>query len=384
MTVLFTDAKYRMTLALAESLGKAGYTLAACQRKGEGAPLAFSSKYVSYAELLEDDSVNSLQSLCQRLSEREGNKIVLLPVGAKTQLSISRNRAAFEPFCHLCIPTAGVLSAVNDKKTVHEAARELNIPVPRDFTRTGGQTTEEFLASLPLPCVIKPPFGEQYGLSAKDRYTIARTPIEARRAYERFARLGDEPVAQEYIPGFGAGVSLVMDNLSRPVSVICHERVLEYPVSGGPSALCRSFYDQTLVDQAVSLLKHFAFTGVAMVEFKGDYEKGFSLLEINPRIWGAFPLVRAAGSDFASRWCRAARGEEMPFTADYKRGVLMKYTFSALAAGLSLCKGGRWGKGMGAFAAVLNPAVQDGVFVLSDPKPGLAYMGSMAKKAFKR
>jgi predicted ATP-grasp superfamily ATP-dependent carboligase len=384
MTVLITDAKYRMVPALIESLGRAGYKIAVCQVKGQGTPLGFYSKYVCDKEELADDSCGSLLKLCQKLYKREKEKITLLPVGAATLFTVSKNRELFKPVCHLCIPDAATLTAVNDKEIVRRAAIEENIRVPKSYARKEGQTAEDFLAKIPLPCVVKPKCGEKYGLSAKERYRIAKSPDELQKAYSRFLSLGEEPILQEYISGFGVGVSLVMDNNHKPVSVICHQRIREYPITGGPSASCRSFYDEALVEQAVLLLKHFAFTGVAMVEFKGNFEDGFSLLEINPRIWGTFPLVRAAKSDFALCWCRAALGEEIPFRPNYNTGVLMKFTVSELAAALSQLQTGRWGDALYTFTEAVNPFIKDGVFTLSDIKPGMAYIGSMVNKALKR
>lgn len=383
MIVLVTDAKYRMVPALIETLGKNGYEIAVCQAKHQGTPLGFFSKYVSFKEELADDSCASLLALCQKLWKQKKEKIILIPVGAATQLLVSKNQERFEPFCHFCIPSADVLAATNDKEIVHKAAIAHQIRVPTSFIRGEGQTREDFLHSILLPCVIKPKFGEQYGLSAQERYRIANTYDELCKAYDQFLALGEEPIIQEYIAGFGVGVSLVMDHNSQPVSVICHQRIREYPISGGPSASCRSFYDKYLVEQAITLLKHFAFTGVAMVEFRGDFNTGFSLLEINPRIWGTFPLVRASESDFVASWCRTACDEDIVFGVNYRTGVVMKFTVSELAAGVSQLKNRQWVNAFFTFIEAFNPFVKDGIFSISDPMPGFAYIGSMFKKALK-
>lgn len=383
MTVLITDAKYRMVPALIESLGKAGYEIAVCQIKNQGIPLGFYSKYASYKKELEDDSFQPLLALCQELSSLKKEKIILLPVGAKTLLMVSKNRDYFEPFCHLCIPSVDALAATNDKETVHQAALQNHIAVPESFIRQNEQGTDDFLKSIPLPCVVKPKYGEKYGLSSAERYRIAYSFETLQQAYNRFFSFGEEPIVQKYITGFGVGISLVMDENSEPRSVICHQRIREYPISGGPSTSCRSFYDKTLVEQAISLLKYFNFTGIAMVEFKGDFKTGFYLLEINPRIWGTFPLVRAAHSDFAQCWCRAACKESFPFRPNYQTGVTMKFTISEVATGVSQLKSRQWGNALQTFKEAVNPLVKDGIFVLSDPNPGLQYIRSMIKKALK-
>jgi hypothetical protein len=55
--------------------------------------------------------------------------------------------------------------------------------------------------------------------------------------------------------------------------------------------------DPRLFDAAARLLGALRWTGVAMVEFKGDGEAAV-LVEINGRVWGALPLAVAAGVDF--------------------------------------------------------------------------------------
>ena len=49
---------------------------------------------------------------------------------------------------------------------------------------------------------------------------------------------------------------------------------------------------------------------MAMVEFKGD-----CLLEVNPRVWGSFPMTEAAQSPFTAHYARAAAGERVAYAA---------------------------------------------------------------------
>ena len=71
---------------------------------------------------------------------------------------------------------------------------------------------------------------------------------------------------------------------SELLGALCHRRVREYPITGGPSTCCESFYDAALIDRAYRLLHSFGFTGMAMVEFKGD-----CVLEVNPGSGAASP-----------------------------------------------------------------------------------------------
>lgn len=365
MIVLVSDAHYRMTPALVRSLGRAGYQVMTCEEESRRALPGAVSKYAAGHTPL--PNTDGLVALCERLAAQNGGKIIFLPAGAKTLRFVSENRAAFEPFCHLLLADPAVLELANDKERMGQIARRIGVPAPAVF-----EPGEER-----LPCVVKPTCGEAFSLKAEQRYRIVRTPEELNAARALFLPYGGEPVVQEYIEGYGAGVSLVMDQDSEPVAVICHRRVREYPLSGGPSTCCESMYDEALVDYAVKLLQEIRFVGVAMVEFKGSAETGFRFLEINPRIWGTFPLTFAAGSDFSERWARAAMGEKLDFAANFKRGVRMSFRLSDAVCGLAALKKGRLGLTARVLLDGLNPTVRDGVFSLRDPRPGLAYLKAM-------
>ena len=110
-------------------------------------------------------------------------------------------------------------------------------------------------------------------------------------------------------------------------------------MTGGPSTCCESFYDGELIARAYRLLASFGFVGMAMVEFKGDY-----VLEVNPRVWGSFPMTERAGSPFACRYAQAAAGARLDYAPqDYRAGVRMRFTLNDGAAMLDYLRHGRPG-----------------------------------------
>ena len=79
--------------------------------------------------------------------------------------------------------------------------------------------------------------------------------------------------------------------------------------------------------------------GMAMVEFKGD-----CLLEVNPRVWGSFPMTEAAQSPFTAHYARAAAGERVTYAAqDYRPGVRMRFLLNDTLAALHYLRAGRIG-----------------------------------------
>ena len=197
-----------------------------------------------------------------------------------------------------------------------------------------------------FPVVIKPHCGEKAGLKAKDRYQIARDPGEYARQYAAMGRYDPSPIVQEKVEGPGEGVNLLLDQSSRLVCAFCHRRLREYPVTGGPSTCCVSFYEETMIRQAYQLLASFGFVGMAMVEFKGG-----RVLEVNPRVWGSFPMSTCCGSPFTALYARAAQGETLSYTPeDYQVGVKMRYLFHDGAATLGYLRQGDWRRALAGVA----------------------------------
>lgn len=369
--VLVTDTKYRASLAAVQSLGRAGYPVAALHTQGDGgAPAAFASKYVKKRVALpcsakDEKYPELLAQVCDSLGEEYGAAPVVFPVGAATLAQLAEHREALEGHARFLVSPLEVLEAANDKRRVGELARSLGVPAPKEYPCPGGALPEAF------PVVVKPRCGEKFGLHAEERYRKAYDPAGFRAAWEAMARYDPQPVVQELLTGEAVGVSLVMDGKSRPVSVLCHRRVREYPTQGGPSSCCESVWDGDLVEHAVRLLRGLGFVGLAMVEFKGG-----KLLEINPRVWGSFPLTYKCGAPLARDYVRASLGEELPLIQGpgYKTGVRMQFVLNDGLACLGYLRQGQPGRGLRGLVDLLNPRVKDGVFSCDDPKPFFRYL----------
>ena len=364
--VIVTDVRYRTAPAVIRPLAGAGCPVWMVQTKAESPaePAAFKSKYGKERVLLEGSVrdqayADRLLELCRQVGETN-ERPVLFPIGADTLAMLSENREKFRQVCDFLVAEPEILNAANDKRTVAETAEKAGVPVPKEYDPREGIP--------PLPVIIKPRCGEKLGLHAEARYQKAFTEEEYRKALAAMRAYDPEPVVQELISGDGAGVCLVMDEDSRPVTVICHRRIREYPISGGPSACCISFYDEKMVKNAVKLLQALHFTGIAMVEFKGD-----RVLEINPRIWGSFPLTDACGSRFAENYVRAATGETFPRIDDtYKRGVRMRFLLNDTLSVFSYLRHGKFRKAMAGVADVFR--AKEALFRFRDQRPFWRYI----------
>ena len=373
MYIVVTDCEYRAAVSLVQALGAAGHTLILCHsRDMETDPPAFHSRYASAcheidAAVADPAYLDALESVCRACPEMP----VLLPAGAKTTALIAREQARVDTFAKTLVAPAAVLDAANDKGTVQRVAAEIGVSTPKTYF---GMPDE-------FPVIVKPRCGEKLGLKAEKRYARADDAAEFAAVYAKMKTYDDAPVVQSYIAGEGVGVCVVTDRDGNPAALLCHRRIREYPTSGGPSTACESFYDAALVESALRLLRALHFVGVAMVEFKGNPKDGYKLLEINPRVWGSFPLTRAAGSHFAEVWARAAAGERFaaPDT-DYVRGKRMIFALSDAAACLSLLKQGHVGAALGGVRDLFSPRVSEALFCRDDKAPFRFYLKNTLKR----
>lgn len=364
-TVIVTDVHYRTALAVIRPLRKAGYRVIAVQAKAESPhkPAAFLSKYVSRCVLLEGSVrdiayAERLLALCRECKERP----VLFPIGADTLHMLAKNQSVFSAVCDFLVSAPEVLDAANDKRTVAQTAKRIGVPVPEEFDCENGKEPPRY------PVILKPRCGEKLGLHAEQRYIVAESAESYREAYRKMSEYDPCPVVQERIDGFGSGICAVMGKNGEPVCLMGHRRIREYPINGGPSACCESYYDETKAEQAVRLLRELHFVGIAMVEFKGD-----CVLEINPRIWGSFPLTEVCGSHFAENYVRAACGEAFsePDCA-FVRGKRMRFLLNDTLAVLSYLKRGKLRPAASGIADCFR--AKEALFRFTDQKPFWHYL----------
>ena len=373
ITVIILDAKYRASIAAVRAAYEAGADVVLTQTSLDTGilPPSFQSKCVKRTVLFDcsvDDADKYLSELTKLIQEYD--KPVLFPVGAKTTGLLSENREELSEIADFILPTKEALDFANDKNRVRELAGTLSIKVP--YTYKQNEEVNNY------PVVVKPECGEKYGLTAADRYIISNNNDEYKAALSKMSQYGENTIVQEKIEGAGIGVSLLMAESGRAVSALCHRRIREYPISGGPSSCLVSFYDEDLVRQAERLLSAIGYTGFAMVEFKGD---GY-LLEINPRVWGSFPMTYVAKSTFVSDYIELSKGASVEHKLDnYIIGKKMNFVLSDLAAVASYLLHGKIKIAFSGLCDIIFHRAVDGIYDKNDKKPYKAYlMGKFFRK----
>jgi predicted ATP-grasp superfamily ATP-dependent carboligase len=368
--VLVTDGNNRVALAIVRALGRAGaeVTVVEQERFATRRPAAFLSRHVRRHAVI--PSLEDRGAFLEALAREARGADVLLPVSTNVVLACAEHRDRLP--ARVPVPPAAVVRRANDKSAVLAVARKAGVPIPVSYAPESDEELEEVVARVRLPAIVKLRDDEGTTLDPGDRYARVDSADGLRQAYRSLHRLRPFPVIQERIAGGGFGVG-VLAKEGRLLAAFCHRRVREYPVTGGPSAVCESLRDPRLVDYAARVIAELRWTGVAMVEFKKDDD--YRLLEVNPRFWGSLPLATAAGVNFPELLCRMALGDGPAAPPSYREGVRLRFLPMDMAAAWSALRrpGAPPGYVTGFLRDLFDPAVRDGILELGDWRASVAY-----------
>jgi predicted ATP-grasp superfamily ATP-dependent carboligase len=290
LRVLVMDCECAAGVESVQSLGRFGVEVHASSRNRDA--LGFTSKYCRQ-RLLQPIDPSEFGAWLLAL-DREHNYILLVP---STEISLAALEAAVLPESirsKAVLPSSAAISTALDKEQVWQLASQLEIPVPRSILQNGitGQ------APFPFPIVVKPVQSKKIerGIVKDFRVSILRT----QKDWDDFAEQNPSGIfqVQEYFTGHGVGIELLFA-YGQPVWHFAHERLHEYPLTGGGSSYRRSIASPpALLEHSICLLRALDWHGVAMVEWKINDRGECSLMEINPRLWGSLALAIDAGVNF--------------------------------------------------------------------------------------
>jgi predicted ATP-grasp superfamily ATP-dependent carboligase len=380
--VLVTDAGRGSSVAIIRSLGRRGYTVTAAGsgRLNGGFYSRFAADHVEYPSP-SLDARGAAEALVEAVRARQIDLVI--PVTDDLIVPLRAVRSELPSGTVVALPPDEALAVSQDKAATFNLAASLGVPIPRSRLVADESEALAAAAGLGWPVVVKPvtsrtldgnrvePFAVSY---ATDAASLATTM----RMLGPRSRL----LLQEYCPGEGHGVGLLLDH-GRVVAAFQHRRLREVPFTGGPSSLRESVQlDPDLFEHSSRLLGRLEWSGLAMVEYKVG-PQGPKLMEINGRVWGSLPLAVQSGVDFplllADVFLRPGLPEGPPLR-EYRVGVRSRDVRLELAWIRSVARGGaatpvgRRPARRAALAAALRLAhPRDGFDVLSlhDPLPAL-------------
>lgn len=351
MQILIDSIDKRMTVPLIDDLAAAGYDVHGLCFKGTTPLNAGKLKAIHVID--RERAASQLYELFSRYGADD-----ILIAGNPTVIDVVNN---IRPAVKYLLPSGESIRQAGDKKALMDLAQRLGIKTPR------------VLDTPKFPMIAKLNVSENTALKPAERYRI----IGDRQAYAATRPFMEKHrgnlILQEYVDGVSRGVTMLLDEKSNLVDFIVHERLLEYPVSGGPSAACRTVIAPQLAEAAYKLLRALNWRGLAMVEFKGD-----TLIEINPRFWGSMPLVFTAGSKFFSNYVKVCRNTHQTITTAqvlYRPDKIMVYFPQGLMSVLRLFTAGHFKKAVVGLGVLLRG--HEGILRLRNPRPFFRYLRTL-------
>ncbi len=314
MTVLVLDGHSRAALETLQSLGRAGVQV---DIAAEGTDcLAFHSRYaVSKLRQPTQDHISDFRDWL-REQDRQRSYELIVPATEASLLGLCA-LAEDDPLRRKAVlPANQALDIALDKEKTRLLAGELGVPVPQSKLIS---SVAEIGSSGQFPLVLKPARSKVMIGGELRTLAVAVVKSEAHRQEQLRRWLTYTPVLQQqYVPGWGVGAEFLYDR-GKKIWHFVHERVHEYPLSGGASSYRRSIKPPAaLLRDAEKLLAALNWHGVAMVEFKMDARGQYWLMEINPRFWGSLAVSIDAGVNFPLGLLQVARCQQPEKQPDYK------------------------------------------------------------------
>lgn len=288
-TILITDGTYKNSLAVLRSLGKNNQidvTSSHSRLLSVGSYSKYSGNFFKIKCNIRDVDKYALE-LLDILKKKTYD--FFLPVGLQAYLAASKYKENFEQVTNLVVPDWKQMLIASNKEQTMDFAKKNGIPIPD----THALDTEKDLQQITtFPVVIK----SSDEASKFIRYCNNFSELKER--YHELATISQTKIiAQEYVKGFGCGFYGVY-NKGALIAHFLHKRLKEFPVTGGPSAVAESYFDNKLYDYGKSLCDKLQWNGPIMAEFKYDANMNtYKLIEMNPKLWGSLDLTIAAGID---------------------------------------------------------------------------------------
>ena len=335
MDAIVLDGEQRSALAVTRSLGRRGIhvtvgaekktSLSSCSRYCSNA-FSYPSPYV--------DPAAFIKALAETAATPRNS--ILFPMTDVTLTEVLLNREKLPDTLIIPFVDFEKYQNLTDKTKLFQIARELGVNIPATFISTDFENIDRLVGKAVesgFPVVVKPGYSRiktsNGWVNAGVHY--AENEIELRDLISDGIFRSCPFLIQKRVEGPGVGIFLLMQD-GNVLARFAHQRIREKPPSGGVSVLCESIdLPEGAYRDAVSILKRFDWTGVAMVEFKIDREENVArLMEVNARFWGSLELAIISGVDFPYLLFRMAMGEKIDSFQGYKVGVKSRWELGDL------------------------------------------------------
>lgn len=311
LKVLVTDGLNKNTLAVLRSLKSNKYLIDLVSIYHPLFTLGSYSRYCNKTYRLKSnlDNTDDYATELIHLLKKEMYD-VLIPVGLKSYLAVSKYKDEFTKYTKVMVPDWDKMQVAYNKDISMDFAKKLGVPIPETITLHNKADLHKITK---FPVVIK---------SSDDSRNVVKYCNNEQELESNFKNLKNfsktNIICQEYIKGFGCGFYGVYSD-GKLIAHFLHKRIKEFPITGGPSAVAESYFDERLFNYGKVLCDSLKWNGPIMVEFKYDAEEDdYKLIEINPKLWGSLDLTIESGVNVPEILVNLAFNEYISSTPAYK------------------------------------------------------------------
>lgn len=311
LKVLVTDGANKNTLSILRHLEDSEYLIDITTHLSKRLTLCSYSKYCRNTIKLNSDP-QDIDSYAKELIQvlKKANYDVLIPVGLNSNLIASKYKSEIQSYVNLVAPDWEYMKIAANKDMTMNLASYIGVPIPQTLVLDDPSDLSDIVK---FPVVIKS------SDESKNYIKYCNNPQELEENFNKLSsKSKTKIICQEYIEGFGCGFFGIYHE-GRLVSYFLHKRLKEFPITGGPSAVAESFFDEKLYHYGKRLCDALHWNGPIMVEFKYDTIKGdYKLIEINPKLWGSLDLTIEAGINVPKMLIQSALKNEIDCTFVYQ------------------------------------------------------------------
>lgn len=192
-----------------------------------------------------------------------------------------------------------------DKLATHDFLRAMGLPCPVTF---GG--VDQALDEWQGAAIVKPRFGSG---SANVFHVKSKEELRV------FARYSDDMLIQEYVRGVEVNADVLCDLNGRPQRVSLWRK---HRSQGGETEHAETIDDPEIGDLVWRLLHQAALIGPGDVDIIVGRD-GPSIIEINARFGGGYPVSHLAGAGFPEAIVDLIRGQSIEERRTTKPGIVM-------------------------------------------------------------
>lgn len=311
LKVLITDGANKNTLSILRHLDDSECRIDITTHLPKWLTLCSYSKYCKNTIKLYSDP-QDIDGYAKELIQvlKKADYDVLIPVGLNSNLMASKYKSEIQSYVNLLAPDWEYMKIAANKDMTMNLASCIGVPIPQTVVLDDPRDLRDITE---FPVVIKS------SDESKNYIKYCNNPQELLENFnELFSKSRTKIICQEYIEGFGCGFFGIYQE-GRLISHFLHKRLKEFPITGGPSAVAESFFDEKLYHYGKQLCDALHWNGPIMAEFKYDTIKGeYKLIEINPKLWGSLDLTIEAGINVPKILIQSALRKEIDCTPTYR------------------------------------------------------------------